>query len=627
MRQSRPLWGFQFLVFILLASGIPLSLADVRPDVERLSRNLDLKSDAGYEGGLEASDVELAEGFARLALANGVPHIECKPWDPMEGRLIASGNEETTDVTHPVLVELLRYVQHGNRLQRDIAYLALAKIGPGAALKPADFVDTDISNWSRHALSAITCDNWSPGDVFKAWSEQKVNSFGETYPENYVRASNFMIEQMLDKQRTYPPDVFSYSLHNRGIDSVLTVDVVRRLVPILQDETYAASIRDEAIAFVDALGGHPELFETPLLRIYEQKSADLSWPAGFALISIGSRHGADVLVDIMESDHFSVYEWRPGEGCRYPPANKRLRSALLNKLEQGNFAERSMAAKALGCIGDVASVEPLLSALSTPSWSAQLAVLEALSKLPTSITEREEIADLAESHWSSQVRSAAELALDPPKIEVADEDEEPELTSVVFECFHRCFIEHELPVCYGEKPGNGMYSLPWLEPFEVKWIDATRNPVPKDFPIELQEMRDREGYGTNTFYRLEDGWLYGTDLWHYGGEFGFVTDSGETQQIYAGGPAFIIETQFGITSLGRDLFTGGRGGSLSVLKRGEDGDWIYQPILELPSTAWGYAFAPDGTLLVKDANGAVAVRNDLSIVPLKCAGSDWERSK
>lgn len=125
----------------------------------------------------------------------------------------------------------------------------------------------------------------------------------------------------------------------------------------------------------------------------------------------------------------------------------------------------------------------------------------------------------------------------------------------------------------------------------------------------------------NTFLRVRGGWLFSTDLWHYNGELGFVSDAGRVERFAprAAHAAFIIETRLGTTLLGEDLFEGGTGGVLAVVQRGDDGAWSYEPVAELPSEAFGYAFAPDGTLLVRDPYGAVAITVALEILPLDCA--------
>jgi hypothetical protein len=82
--------------------------------------------------------------------------------------------------------------------------------------------------------------------------------------------------------------------------------------------------------------------------------------------------------------------------------------------------------------------------------------------------------------------------------------------------------------------------------------------------------------------------------------------------------AFIVESRLGTTLLGQDVFDGGEGGLLAALERKPDGGWSYRILLELPSEAFGHAFAPDGTLLVKDPYGAVAITSERRIVPLAC---------
>ncbi len=46
---------------------------------------------------------------------------------------------------------------------------------------------------------------------------------------------------------------------------------------------------------------------------------------------------------------------------------------------------------------------------------------------------------------------------------------------------------------------------------------------------------------------------------------------------------------------GEDVFDGGQGGLVARLSRNPDGTWKYEALLELPSEAFGHAFAPDGT--------------------------------
>ena len=70
-------------------------------------------------------------------------------------------------------------------------------------------------------------------------------------------------------------------------------------------------------------------------------------------------------------------------------------------------------------------------------------------------------------------------------------------------------------MCHGKEPGDGAYRLPWLGSFDVRWNEARVHDLPPGFPIALEEMRSREGYGSNTFLRMHDGWLYSTDHWYY----------------------------------------------------------------------------------------------------------------
>lgn len=604
----------------------------------QLVSELKQSDDEGYEGGLTQRDRALAADLAQAALESGVEHTECGPPNPLAGQTVAGGGSDSEvkfPTKIPALAALQPFLEQGSRRQRDIALVAIGQIGAGSPV-PSAYLQrfADETPWARWALTRTTCQHWTPGDVWDLWSEARVEALESNGGHlSSHEAVSYMVEQMLDIERAYPPGIFSYALGNRGLRDDLTLSLVRRLLPVLSNEDYPLSTRMEAIQFVDALGKGSGVFEAPLIEIYTSGTDRIHQAAGFALVSIESQYGATVLADIVNSEEYTHWAWAPGPDCKLPPWNDELLDALSEKAQNGVTAERMAAVSALGCLEHEASIAPINRALDASSWSLQMEAAEALSNfddLPSEVVNA--LREKSESHWSSQVREVAEKALSSLSASSdASSSEKPVeesgLDRIAFNCFHRCAIEHGLPVCHGERPANGWYFLPWIGEFHVQWTNAQVNDIPVGFPIELDEMRGREGYGSNTFFRVDGGWLFSVDLWHYDGDFGFVSDDGAVQRF---GPetlnaAFIVQSDFGITALAQDVFGGGNGGVLAVLERDSEGLWHYEPKLELPAEAFGYAFAPDGTLLIKDAYGAVAITDREEIVPLACGGAHEKR--
>lgn len=597
------------------------------PELFELLKRLRQQSSADFMGGLSREELALAQAFADHAFRTGVRREICENKERIWG-VISSGDASTVSGRsdeNPVLDALEQVVRSGNRKQRAVALVAIARIGPGAGFS-VEFLQ-GRGPWSRDALTAVSCERWTPPDVVDMWGDE---------PSSREAAVDRMIDQMLNKNLMYPVGVFGHSLSNRGYGDVLTLEQARRLLPLLMDEGYADSIRAEAIDFVAELAGgrtkrdgekwttlkplrgHETIFEGPLLNLYESETPELAGSAGFALVRMRSKHGADVLADSIESRNGERWRW-PGlfQDCEAFAHSQRLGRLLVGLVSSPVETTRIAAIQTIGCLHFRDGVPALLDALEQPFWSQQEAVVKTLAQfneLPRQAMSALE--EIAKNHWSSIVREAADEALVALRgLRTRDELEE------IRWGFHRQAVRHGLPVCHGETPGDGLYAFAGAKPFAVKWNVAKVHDIPEGFPIKLDEMRSRKGYGTNTFLRQSGGWLYSTDLWHYDGVFGFVTEDGKVQKF---GPesahaAFIIETQFGITALGDDVFGSGDGGVLAVLERDEAGKWTWQTMLEMPSEAFAYAFAPDGTLLVRDPFGAVAITRESEILPLNCA--------
>src|SRR5690606_27553034 len=118
----------------------------------------------------------------------------------------------------------------------------------------------------------------------------------------------------------------------------------------------------------------------------------------------------------------------------------------------------------------------------------------------------------------------------------------------------------------------------------IEWERARRVRWPDHFPLIVPED-SRPEYGTSTYLRVEGGWLYGTDRWHYDGTIAFVDDQGHESPIGQWGDdavAILNSPDFGLTLLGSSLFSVGEAGLLASLEL-DAGGWKVIPRVALPS--------------------------------------------
>ena len=351
-------------------------------------------------------------------------------------------------------------------------------------------------------------------------------------------------------------------------------------------------------------------------RLAKRSDDDLAWILANAVVASGGSEAVDAAAMLLNRFHASP-SMLPDELCGNKRAAEVLSPLLSVQLAGGNWNAAAQAASKLGCIDSMGNSDVLRKALKHPSWEVKLAAIEALAESARSDPRtREDLQTIQREHWSGLVRQAAKKALDPPSIKAVDPHA---LDTIVFTCFHRCLTDHLRRCGNDEGIVDGLYVSPSMGKLDIEWERARRVPRPAGFPVDIAED-SRPDYGTNTYLRVENGWLYGADRWHYDGEIGFVDDKGNKSVIgnWGDDAVAILDTpDFGTTLLGSSLFGVGDAGLLASLEHGPQG-WRVVPRVALPSPPWGWAFAPNGTLLVADPYEAVAVLKDGSIESLAC---------
>jgi hypothetical protein len=164
--------------------------------------------------------------------------------------------------------------------------------------------------------------------------------------------------------------------------------------------------------------------------------------------------------------------------------------------------------------------------------------------------------------------------------------------------------DHGLPWC----DEAGRYSIDGERWFEADWSVAEHEPVPAGFPEEGLQLI--QGTGTQTFLRVDDGWVMGSSGFEGQGFLTHVSDAGERTHIEE--PFTSVS---GIVLVGDSMFT--YSSWLAEVNRDGERRWTSDLLLRLPSYTRAHAVSPDGYLLLSDgANDYAIVEN--RIVPLMC---------
>jgi hypothetical protein len=268
----------------------------------------------------------------------------------------------------------------------------------------------------------------------------------------------------------------------------------------------------------------------------------------------------------------------------------------------------------LGCIGSAKALPLLTAMLKAPDWTLNVAAAEAIGDIGDADPRALAILrDLADRHWSGIVRDAAANARDrlspgyvpkPPEQKTGPDIETLFLGGIMGP------FDHGLPYC----DPAGRYSLDGKSWFDAKWHNPGHQPVPPGF----RGMRLVQGAGQQSFLRVADGWLMGSDGFESEGVLVHVSDTGVITDLDRGvSIEGIVKVGGRYFAYGYNLLRAGWAGALKQITRTADGHWQARDVVTLPSVAFAHAIAPGGKLLLSDGANTYAVLGE-RIVPLKC---------
>lgn len=583
-----------------------------------------------YIGGMPPSMVEIAaEVRQTMQTTMGRALPDCDPPDASKGSIVATDVDtsppQPVPDSSPPLRELQDLLGSERRFVRDAAAFIIGDIGPAARSLAPNLSGEDIapSPWFSHALGRIGCERYSMSSALDRLPKAGLAELqGPGQSRLPARLRVQLIARLIQQpDLAWPDDFFSSAVESwdlrRTEQAVPTIDVtaIQPIINRVMDPRTPMALRLDLARLLVTLADVPHSGAGQLWPLSEHSDDDLSFLAALAVAKAGGDLAIDANALMMERFDADLVQF---DGlCHSNRAAEVLGPILQARLAGDNWWRAKQAAEQLGCVDPIGSAQVLREALEHPSWEVHLAAIGSLAgSVDSDPQSRAALQAVEDEHWSGLVRQHARVALDPPP---SDEEGSNAAHEPIFRCFHRCLTDH-LRRC-GDENGivDGLYVSPSMGELQIEWERARRVPRPEGFPV-LVEEDSRAEYGTSTYLRVDGGWLYGTDRWHYDGEVAFVSDEGEKSLVGGWGvhAAAIIQTPgFGRTLLGGSLFGVGEAGLLASLERGSEG-WRMIPRAALPSPPWGWAIAPNGTLLVADPYEAVAVLADGRIEALAC---------
>jgi hypothetical protein len=597
-------------------------------DLQTLRDRLEALPDDTYIGGMGPQMQEIAALGRQLAQDQlGGSLSACEPFDLRLGTLVVDGEGRDASGTAPqlpVVQALAGYLDSPRAVVRDTAAYALGEIGPAArgALAARKFDSDTWTTWQSHAGTRIRCQRLSLGNGRRVIPKARVQEWlasdaNRTATPSVAALSTIVAEHALrDPELHWPEGIFIDWVDHVGEGDSVPAATMRSLGEVVADARRPSDVRRGAAYLVERWGARAAPAVPGLRKALSDADESVADASAMALLVVGGDAGVDGATWLLAHDASLVFLLKPLCALGTDSASS-LSPYYVAALASANWRQAETAAETLGCVEARDAVPPLLAALDRPVWRIQAAAARSLRRLAGDQPEvRARLEALALNHWSGHVRMAASA----PVPVAAGTEAEDTLRADAFNCFHRCQVDHGNHSCTGKPIRDGKYAIDGGKPFRVRWNRAHRQSPPVDFPIALSQD-GREDYGTNTFLRVDGGWLYGIDRWHYDGEFAFVNDGGERHELPGAGnePSFILELPaFGRIALGKGLFLADDAGVLSLLSTDAAGHWQADPRIALPTVPHAWAVGPNGELLVADPNNAVAIWPDGRIVSLEC---------
>ncbi len=580
--------------------------------VEKLS-NLNTKE---YTGGLPSLNRSLSESIVEN-LRNEFPKIKCEDPDFLKGVLVSKGQEDklTEDDLKKLplrLQKLVTLLNSDKQEVRDTVIYTLAKIGPSAR-KTLPFIEAKKNEenvkggWFNYALTEISCEDW----IGPSYEETIPNSILTKQDDGAIsreQSAALLAKLFLDKDVEFPPKLMSENFDQySNKEDMRAAELL--LIEVLNDPSLSEAKKGDVIDTLLEVELNNILEIGKALDNLEPTGEDFNWSVEQLYLKIKHKKGLDILNQRIKDGYYH-WSWYL-EVCSYGKGAVGLDSTIIERVNLEEIPSTKFALlEALGCIQSPKGMGVLVKSLKSNDW--QLQKQAALSMGGYSSLPQLALSSLMveyNNHWSKQVRDAAKRALidtghlSKPKGKL-DDDEDRILIKT-----GPVPVNHGLAWC----DESGEYSIDGKDWFKVEWQRSGQAKAPEGFPEELLSER-----GTRVFHEVEGGWLYGSELGHYDGDFVFWSKSKGVQDINQHADIYgIVEINGKILAFGYEVLANGDGGSLFEIFKNSEGYWDFKRLVTLPSPPFGYAISKEGHLLLTDVPNDYAVIEN-QIVPLKC---------
>lgn len=578
--------------------------------------------DANYTGGLSRKDRALAESVV-AGLRSKFPYVACAEPDFRSGELVGLGNDKAGDPrpslagVDPDLAVLIGALDNPRHKVRDLAAYTIGLLGPSAkdaqpVLSEKFSQTTGKGGWYNDAFEKVSCDQVVAGDFRRTLPDDLLPP--ETPWTSFLSSSAVLMAKLyLDEDIEYPPGMMGYAYGNYAIADFADA-AVPLFAQILENDRLSPQKHIEAAQALSRIPVSSTAAAIPgLLRRAESNNYELRHWVGTALVRLHHEKAVDLLADRVRAGALH-WSWER-ELCNFGSAAISAQDVLIDVGLRAEWQSNLRAAvTVLGCMRSTKAIASLMPLLELPDWVLSQRVATALGRIDRDNPEIERaLTRLVATHWSARVRKAAMEALLGSTIVGDDSDNEPQASEddvVIVFGGRDGAVDHGLPWC----DDRGLYSLDGNAWYPVEWIWPSLKPIPQDFPaIDLPE------HGTREFFRVEDGWLFGSNLGHYDGSFAHVSKTGEFTELndnHAQISGFFRQGSR-IFAFGYEILKTGEGGSLFEVMKSSDGHWSFRWIGALPGDPVAYAAGLNGELLLSDgANDFAIVADD--VVPLKC---------
>jgi sterol desaturase/sphingolipid hydroxylase (fatty acid hydroxylase superfamily)/HEAT repeat protein len=387
----------------------------------------------------------------------------------------------------------------------------------------------------------------------------------------------------------------------------------------LEDRDRPTFARAYAAACLGELG--PRALEAaPSLReLLKEASPLLQQTALDALAELGDRTVAPLLLERARSPEWSTRLAAFTGLAHLGPSARAVVPELVTELGSPDFAQRALAAEALGWIRDPRALVPLTTVLTGNSWSAAELSAEALGRLGARGV-LPKLREAAAHHWSRRVRDAASAAVAMLQAAPSPASAHHDFRGVESARRIRSALSDRV-ACVGSEQG-------WVLRRDGRSLAIPAVPASEDvsklLPTVLPPVRlgRDDGFHERTLGRsVPDGWLVSRDAGEWGGVLWFVGWDGKKKKLADQALVGFAEPHSGLLGLGSLPHHSRSAGALFKLVHAGPNEWQAEPLAELPGEPLAWQVLAGGAVVVVTPAGGLELGSDGRLRELACAGA------